>query len=398
MANAAAGVGRERVGSEASASMIAESPRTLVSIATEFIALNAHNGVIACKDDMFMHAEIAEMLLEEISAIGILNDHTISAFSAKNTRLTKVHMPEASYLTSSGLRTLREHRLTELTARGLAKATISDLIGALGESTLQSLRVFSVPDSTFMDVNKHAVMVPMSQLKNVTTLNVAGTEFNRTSLEMVVQDLPLLEWLNISRTKVSDYSSLRKIRNRLKYLSAHDVKLSPAVADATGDWLPELDQLRHLDVSVEVSDASVAGGPWGPINQGKIKTDKLLTNSQNFPKMVSLDLSGKDNISVSLLLQFLQSHPNLQFLGLSVTETCKDDIFTDPENRHYNPDLVVTGSATIDQVAESLRKYIGRMHYAQKALYYLFRLTQGLSEPKRSLIDVSRPSVCFLLT
>ena len=95
-------------------------------------------------------------------------------------------------------------------------------------------------------------MVPMSRLKSVTTLIVSGTEFNRTSLDMVVDDLPLLERIDISCTKVgkcrpsgkllfsyanrntfpryplqvTEYSALRRIRHRLKHLDAHDVKIS----------------------------------------------------------------------------------------------------------------------------------------------------------------------------
>ena len=57
--------------------------------------------------------------------------------------------------------------------------------------------------------------------------------------------------------------------------------------------------------------------------------------------------------------------------------------------RSYNADLNVTGKSTLGQVQESLRRYMGRMHYVQKSLYQLFRHTQGLAEPKEDLIDVS---------
>ena len=63
--------------------------------------------------------------------------------------------------------------------------------------------------------------------------------------------------------------------------------------------------------------------------------------------------------------------------------------------RYYNEDLAVTGNATIGQVQESLKRYMGRMHYVQKSLYQLFRHTQGLSEPKEDLIDVS--DSCLML-
>ena len=45
-------------------------------------------------------------------------------------------------------------------------------------------------------------MVALSKLQSLTSLNVSWTEFNRSSLEMIVEDLPLLENLDISVTKV----------------------------------------------------------------------------------------------------------------------------------------------------------------------------------------------------
>lgn len=52
-----------------------------------------------------------------------------------------------------------------------------------------------------------------------------------------------------------------------------------------------------------------------------------------FPKMRSLDLSGKDDVQAEHLLPFLEAHPRLRFLGLSLTEACADDAFVEPENR-----------------------------------------------------------------
>ncbi len=368
-----------------------DSPKPLLDIVADAIAskvdltgvLDVHGG------DVFVHAEIAEMLVEKISLAGKLDDDALAIFAPENTRLSRVRVPDASKLTTRGLKTLRGHDIVELEATGLAKATISELIGCLGDETVRTMKTFSVPKSTVMDVSKHyAVMVPISRLKGLTTLNVAGTEFNRTSLEMVVDDLPLLESIDISRTKVSDYTSLRKIRHRLKSLSAFDVKLTQPVADATVEWLPEMTELVHLDISVEVPEAN-ALSPFGPqFNHGKISSHKLLKDPDAFPKLVSLDLSGKEDVDANELIYFLQAHPAFKFIGLAATEACKDDAFTDESNRFYNPDLAVTGSATIRQARESMRRYLNRMHYVQKSLYYMFRHTQVMTEANPELIEV----------
>jgi Zyg-11 family protein len=81
-----------------------------------------------------------------------------------------------------GLRTLKGHKIIELEALGLCRATVTDLISCLGEWSLQNLRLLNVTNSTFMDSNKHCVVVALSKLKNLQVLNVANTEFNKTSL------------------------------------------------------------------------------------------------------------------------------------------------------------------------------------------------------------------------
>ncbi len=49
---------------------------------------------------------------------------------------------------------------------------------------------------------------PFIVVLTVQSLNVSHTEFNKNALEMVMQDLPLLEHLNISSTRVTDVASL----------------------------------------------------------------------------------------------------------------------------------------------------------------------------------------------
>ena len=68
--------------------------------------------------------------------------------------------------------------------------------------SLQNLRLLNVSNSTFMDSNKFCVVVALAKLRNLQVLNVSNTEFSKNSLELVVEDLPLLDTLDISQTKV----------------------------------------------------------------------------------------------------------------------------------------------------------------------------------------------------
>ena len=61
---------------------------------------------------------------------------------------------------------------------------------------------------TFVDGSKMAVTVSLSKLRNLQSLDVSHTEFNKNALEIVAQDLPHLEHLDISCTRVTDVGSL----------------------------------------------------------------------------------------------------------------------------------------------------------------------------------------------
>ena len=162
----------------------------------------------------------------------MMDDLVLTLFCSESMRLRSVRFKDASKLSIKGLKTLKGHKIQELEATGLSKATVTELISCLGEWSLQSLRVLNVSNSTFMDSNKFCVVVALSKLRNLQVLNVSRTEFNKTSLELVVEDLPKLNHINISFTNVNDISPLRKCRSRLKVLSMSGLKFPVASNDS----------------------------------------------------------------------------------------------------------------------------------------------------------------------
>jgi Zyg-11 family protein len=73
---------------------------------------------------------------------------------------------------------------------------------------------------------RYCVVVALSKLRSLQSLNVSWTEFNRHGLEIVAEDLPQLESLDISCTRVDDISPLRKCRDRLRSLAMYNLKVS----------------------------------------------------------------------------------------------------------------------------------------------------------------------------
>lgn len=76
----------------------------------------------------------------------------------------------------------------------------------------------------FSDV-KFCVVVSLSKLKNLRSLDVSNTEFSTNNLSAVIEDLPHLETLDISKTKVDTLLPLEKKKNQLRKLSAYNLKV-----------------------------------------------------------------------------------------------------------------------------------------------------------------------------
>ncbi|XP_018345300.1 PREDICTED: protein zyg-11 homolog B-like isoform X3 [Trachymyrmex septentrionalis] len=164
--------------------------------------------------DAFLPAEISEQLLSNLCEKNTLSDLTITLFDSKTTRLRHVRLKDASTLSVKGLSVLKQHKVIDLIVNGL-KITVNDLISCLGDWSIQNLRSLSVAKGSFMDFSRQRMLdiATLNKLKALHTLNVSGTEFNKHGLDIVVEDLPLLESLDISCTRVDDITPLKKCKD-----------------------------------------------------------------------------------------------------------------------------------------------------------------------------------------
>ena len=78
-----------------------------------------------------------------------------------------MRLTDASKLTTRGLRILRDHNIVDLEARGLARATITDLIGSLGDWTVANVRTFNVAESTFLVRVSPASLVDFQEKQSI---------------------------------------------------------------------------------------------------------------------------------------------------------------------------------------------------------------------------------------
>ncbi|XP_024871172.1 protein zyg-11 homolog B-like [Temnothorax curvispinosus] len=337
--------------------------------------------------DAFLPAEVSEQLLSNLCEKKTLSDLTITLFDSKTTRLRHVRLKDASTLSAKGLSVLKQHKVIDLIVNGL-KITVNELISCLGDWSIQNLRSLSVAKGSFMDFSRQRMVdiATLNKLKALHTLNVSGTEFNKHGLDIVVEDLPLLESLDISCTRVDDITPLKKCKGRLKTLNMYNLKIS-----GCGNLIPvllELNELRHLDISDEKD-------PHGfeVFAPAKPKITDFLRTLNCMPYLTTLDLSGKDDINPKDLKKFIASHVHLRFLGLVHSDACYDESFIDSTHEDYRPEFIISGTATESQILEALRRYTYRPIYLQKCLFNLFRLTPNFLEPRVDVIKLVLPGM-----
>lgn len=279
-----------------------ESPNSLQEYCVDFVCenLSAVCDVQCSSDeqskryvfkdsDLHFHCGLSERLLRVLCHKNLLDNQTLALFDASRTTLSHVRIFNASSLTTEALRILRSHKISRLEAIGLQNITVNDLIGCLGEWTLQNLRWLNVANSTFINSSKFCVVVSLSKLRSLETLNVSCTEFNKHGLEIVMEDLQNLRSLDISSTRVTDITPLLKCKDRLNSLSLYNLK--NIHNEEMIEVLLKLTKLHHLDISNDKPEASCSILPSHKISDFLLRPNHLF-------ELTSLDISGMQDIEV----------------------------------------------------------------------------------------------------
>lgn len=276
-----------------------DSPDSLQDICVSYIAKNVDKVFKKFTDDhgnitkyefensyVCFPLVLSEQLFAAFDKSG-LTDELCTIFDPSVTRLQRVYIHDASNITTKGLRILRSHKITELAVISLSSVTVNDLIGCLGDWTLEHLRLLNVSASTFLSTERVRVVIALSKLRNLRCLDVSYTEFNSQALEIVAEDLPLLESLNISCTMVTDIAPLKKCKDRLKFLDMYNLKIFPSSKYLS--VLNELVNLKHLDISDERDELH------GPDTVSTVSSAffEFFSNPSCLPHLTSLDISGK---------------------------------------------------------------------------------------------------------
>lgn len=335
--------------------------------------------------NFILHQELAEQLLKKLSKLGRLTDTILSLFRKEAIGTIRRACLRHANVSSKGLRSLSTQHLLELDATGLHGVNVNGIIGAQGEWTRKNLKALTVSRCTFMNTSKYCIVISLPQLKSLRHLDVSYTEFGyNLGLECVASDLPHLDSLDISGTLVYNIQPLLALKDSLKSLSMFKTRVPDK------DLIPvvmEMHALRHLDISQD----SVTHN----IRKGKGSMEQLLCSPSVLPNMISMDISGRDDVTDEMVVHFVKCHPKLKFLGIALShEICDHKFFKEKLYSDSHSDLKVAGQVTEEQILEALQRYKQRPNYGHKLLRCLFNMTQYLEkDPRPELVKAILPQM-----
>ncbi|XP_060722718.1 protein zyg-11 homolog [Tachysurus vachellii] len=356
---------------EASPASLTDMCLSLVSSRLERFCVKQADGSLCLQDIVVFPQELADQLLCKMATEGLLNDSTVGIFrNTRRLRLRRACIRTARISAEAFERTLCLHRLLELDAsRVNADLTITDILRCLSSSktvreSLQRLVLNGLSMSSLEESSGRC----FSSLQGLRSLSVSNVDFYDSGL-VDVCSLPRLESLDISNTSVTNLTPLLNCKDRLRYLTMHQLKRLEMSSKQLLVVLSQLEGLQHLDISDDKQFMSDVA--W-----------QLLETPGILPALVSLDLSGRKQVTDAAVRAFIEERPGMTFIGLLATDAGFSEFLSGEGT------LKVTGEANETQICEALRRYSEREGFVREALFHLFGLTHVMEKARPDVLKL----------
>uniref|UniRef100_A0A8C2ZHW1 Zyg-11 family member, cell cycle regulator n=1 Tax=Cyclopterus lumpus TaxID=8103 RepID=A0A8C2ZHW1_CYCLU len=302
-----------------------------------------------------------EALLAKMATEGLLNDSTVGVFrTCEYLRLRRACVRTARISAEAFQKALCSHRLLELdAARVNADLTIPDILQGLAtnkycQESLQRLVLTGLTMSSL----EEPIRYRFSSLRGLRSLSLANVDFYNSGMADVCS-LPRLESLDLSNTSVTNLRPLLGLKERLRSLTSPCLFL----------FFTHTPLMQHLDISDDKQFTSDVAR-------------QLLGQRGILPALVSLDVSGRKQVTDAAVKAFVEERPGMTFVGLLATDAGFSDFLSGEGT------LKVTGEAYETQVCEALRRYSEREGFVREALFHLFSLTHVMEKPRPDILKL----------
>ncbi|VDN99292.1 unnamed protein product [Rodentolepis nana] len=371
---------------------------SLKDLCIQFIVRNFNTLVTRCSDGentkyvwRFYHslhssdeAFLVGLIMFHLVEAGVLKCEHLGLFSKEYVNLYAVRLRNM-HLTPESLSFLRGHSLVSLSAADITGVDGLNLVLSLDETNLAHLKKLCLTGTTV----PHAVILPLitalGNLKALLNLELSGMDLNSEHLRELVLTLPRLESLDISLTMVSNIEFLSDLKDSLRELKMHSLRVPQGRCfEHILSTILKLQNLRILDVSYYLKGGDVrcqsvdrlcepgvlphlvqldmGGNPFGlTVEDVKIWDAKLWEPFYENAESIIDFCSIRDDNCFSLSLSFrklIENHSELNFLGLA-SWTPPDDLSYFDRLRAQYPTVTVLGGNSAEQMIKAIKEYSG---------------------------------------
>ncbi|VDL50089.1 unnamed protein product [Hymenolepis diminuta] len=192
---------------------------------------------------------MATMLLKELGERKILKCEHMTLFSKQFVNFYSLVLQNVD-LTPSSVKFLRDFTLYNITVMNVSGITLNDFTNSLSDETFNNLHTLKLKNIFIDKKTKSSAITALGRLQKLIHLDISYTNLNSDDLCQLVKSLHQVQYLDISKTKVTDISCLLESWSNLRGLILHNLKINRRrFVKQILLTILELKELRVLDVS-----------------------------------------------------------------------------------------------------------------------------------------------------
>ncbi|KAM3171178.1 hypothetical protein ACTXT7_017149, partial [Hymenolepis weldensis] len=338
----------------------------MASLYVLYIAKNCNSVATECSDgevpkDVY-HLLHPDYFVEAAPAVGEIQRQLEETEMPKCEHLTSLskeyvdlycaHLCDTQ-LTPNSLSFLRGHTLVQISATNIVGVELLDFLQCLDAPTFATLQILCLSGIKMQKKRTLPAITALGRLKSLQSLDLSRTILNSRHLCVLAQSLQHLQSLDISLTRVNNINCLRGLKNSLRVLKMHGLRVRRRRCFKRFlSTILELQELRILDVSHYESGGDV-----------RYRRVDRLCEWGVLPHLKELDISGNPFcLTGADVSKFIENHPNLNAIGLVAWRTPEDRPHFDEICATY-PTINIVGGESEDQMIKAITMYSDRPLY-----------------------------------
>ncbi|KAM3172914.1 hypothetical protein ACTXT7_013571 [Hymenolepis weldensis] len=299
-------------------------------------------------------SRMTSMILKELGERKIFKCEYMTLFSKQFVNLYSLTLRDVD-LTPSSVTVFRDFTLYNISAINVSGISLNDFTNSLRDETINNLHTLKLEKMFIEKKTKSPAITALGRLQNLIYFNISYTSLDSNDLRQLVKPLHRLQYLDISKTKVTDISCLLELRNNLKGLILHNLRLSrKRFVKRILSTILKLEELRVLDVSF------LYDGMYSRLHS----VDQLI-GTGSLPHLQHLEMGNNPfELTIEEIKALIRNKSELKFLGFHIYagDSLYENQAIEELSKNY-PNIEICGGVSEGKIIKMLKYYKDRSKF-----------------------------------